>query len=62
MQTRIGLLVLLLILLAPRAGADEAGKFFTITVVDDQTGRGVPLVELQTTNNLRYYTDSNHVP
>src|SRR5262249_1453728 len=32
---------------------------FTITVVDDQTGRGVPLVELRTVNEVRLYTDSN---
>src|SRR5262249_47777809 len=34
---------------------------FAITVVDEETGRGVPLVELQTVNNIRYYTDSNGV-
>src|SRR3954465_3797809 len=32
---------------------------FAIEVVDDQTGRGVPMVELQTTSSIRYYTDSN---
>jgi len=32
---------------------------FDIRVVDDQTGRGVPLVELRTVSNLRYVTDSN---
>ncbi len=31
---------------------------FVITVVDEQTGRGVPLVELTTTNHLRHVTDS----
>lgn len=31
---------------------------FAIEVVDDQTGRGVPLVELRTVSNVRYYTDS----
>jgi hypothetical protein len=36
-------------------------KYFKITVVDEQTGRGVPLVELRTTNNLRFVTDSNGV-
>jgi hypothetical protein len=36
-------------------------KPFKITVVDDQTGRGVPLVELRTVNDLRYVTDSNGV-
>src|SRR5439155_23265809 len=38
-----------------------AGNYFTITVVDSQTGRGVPLVELRTVHNVRYYTDSNGV-
>jgi len=36
-------------------------KYFKIQVVDRQTGRGVPLVELRTTNNTRYYTDSNGI-
>lgn len=34
-------------------------KPFAIEVVDGQTGRGVPLVELKTVSNVRYYTDSN---
>src|SRR5438105_14725182 len=38
-----------------------AGNYFTITVVDSQTGRGVPLVELRTVHNVRYYTDRNGV-
>jgi hypothetical protein len=36
-------------------------KYFKIQVVDRQTGRGVPLVELRTTNNTRYFTDSNGI-
>jgi len=39
----------------------DDGGYFTIEVVDEQTGRGVPLVELQTVNNIRYYTDSNGI-
>ncbi len=35
--------------------------YFVIQVVDMQTGRGVPLVELRTTNNVRYYTDSGGI-
>lgn len=31
---------------------------FAVRVVDDNTGRGVPLVELRTTNQLRFVTDS----
>lgn len=32
--------------------------YFKITVVDLQTGRGVPLVELRTVSAIRHYTDS----
>ena len=32
--------------------------YFGIQVVDEQTGRGVPLVELRTTNEIAYVTDS----
>ena len=34
-------------------------RYFGIQVVDEQTARGVPMVELQTTSSARYYTDSN---
>jgi hypothetical protein len=43
------------------ANACLAHEFFKITVIDAQTKRGVPLVELRTTNEVRYYTDSNGV-
>src|SRR5438093_5808975 len=36
-------------------------KPFKITVVDEQTGRGVPLVELRTVNGIRLVTDSNGI-
>ena len=36
----------------------RAEQPFTIVAVDDQTGRGVPLVELRTVNNIVHYTDS----
>ena len=35
--------------------------YFRISVVDDATGRGVPLVEVRTTNDVKYFTDSNGV-
>jgi hypothetical protein len=41
--------------------AQESAGFFKIMVVDEQTGRGVPLVELKTTNNIRHYTDNNGI-
>jgi hypothetical protein len=34
------------------------GRAFTITVVDEKTGRGVPLVELRTVHGVRLITDS----
>ncbi len=33
--------------------------YFAIQVVDEETNRGVPLVLLETVNNIRFYTDSN---
>ncbi|MCL5279161.1 MAG: hypothetical protein M1376_04550 [Planctomycetes bacterium] len=42
--------------------AGEPGsEYFTIGVFDRQTGRGVPLVELRTTNSIRLFTDSNGI-
>ena len=40
---------------------DSPSKYFKIQVVDGQTGRGVPLVELRTVSNIRYFTDSNGI-
>lgn len=37
----------------------SANPYFQIQVVDDQTGRGVPLVELRTVNQMRFFTDSS---
>ncbi len=46
-------------LAAPLIAAAAEQRYFAIHVVDDQTGRGVPLVELKTTNELLFVTDSN---
>jgi hypothetical protein len=35
--------------------------YFRIDVVDAETGRGVPLVELKTTSQVSYFTDSNGI-
>lgn len=43
---------------APLSHAADRSQFFAIQVVDEQTGRGVPLVELETVNHLRFETDS----
>src|SRR5437762_9514398 len=42
--------------LAPSLHA--ASSYFGIEVVDDQTKRGVPLVELETVSHVRFVTDS----
>ncbi len=49
------------VILLNHGGGTLAHDFFKITVVDQQTKRGVPLVELRTTNEIRYFTDSNGV-
>ncbi|MDB5353276.1 MAG: hypothetical protein JWN86_4523 [Planctomycetota bacterium] len=56
----IGLLLAVSILAQAPAGpvAAEHPRPFVISVVDDQTGRGVPLVELTTVNQIRLVTDS----
>jgi hypothetical protein len=51
--------LLLTVVLAAQSGPH--GDWFRITVIDEQTGRGVPLVELETVNHIRFYTDSNGV-
>src|SRR5262245_30939669 len=38
-----------------------ASEYFKITLVDEQTGRGVPLVGLETVNHARWWTDSNGI-
>jgi len=52
---------LVMAVLAGGAGAAEKAECFRITVFDEQTGRGVPLVELETVNNIRHWTDSNGI-
>ena len=54
MISRLAIATLLLGLQA----ATDAGEPFAITVIDEQTGRGVPLVELTTTGGIAYITDS----
>jgi hypothetical protein len=49
-----------ILLTALLLAADPAAKasHFAIRVVDDETGRGVPLVELRTVHGVRLFTDS----
>ncbi len=57
----VALFVVLLMFFSNMSAASDVNDYFKITVVDDATGRGVPLVELNTTNHVRYYTDSNGI-
>ena len=54
------LLLLLVTCLTAHANVQSAERsdIFKIRVEDDETGRGVPLVELKTVTNQRYVTDS----
>ncbi|MDZ4683757.1 MAG: hypothetical protein SH850_01630 [Planctomycetaceae bacterium] len=52
---------LLLALLLAGAETPAANRPFAIEIVDQDTSRGVPLVELETTNNLVFVTDSRGV-
>lgn len=53
------LCLLLAALLLPLLRASAAPQeYFAIRAVDEQTGRGIPLVELRTVSNIRYVTDS----
>lgn len=43
------------------AAPPDHSRYFVIEVVDEQTGRGVPLVELRRTNEAGSFTDSNGI-
>ncbi len=55
------LISVLLSLALPAGAAQRPADYFKIVVVDQDTGRGVPLVELRTTYEVSYYTDSNGI-
>ena len=56
---RPGWIALVALHFATNLGADsEPSEYFRITVVDSATGRGVPLVELRTVNEVVKVTDS----
>lgn len=50
--------LLILCALALAAPAAAQSPYFEVQVLDDATSRGVPLVELEMTNSVRYVTDS----
>lgn len=63
MKTRLIERWFLMALFVPLSSAalEEASPYFQIQVIDQQTGRGVPLVELETVNNILYVTDSQGI-
>ncbi len=52
---------ILLALVFQASAAQQPADYFKIVVVDQDTGRGVPLVDLRTTNDVSHYTDSNGI-
>ncbi len=64
---RLFALALVAMHVLPAIQAEEARKPpqatqpFRIEIVDNETGRGVPLVELTTVNQIRYVSDSNGI-
>jgi hypothetical protein len=57
-MTWIARLAPLALALTTIGAAQQPAGPFAVHVVDEATGRGVPLVELKTVNAVRYYTDS----
>jgi hypothetical protein len=51
-------LLMVLFATADLFAADQSARPFRIHVVDEATGRGIPLIELITTNHVAYVTDS----
>lgn len=58
-QTYLFAFLVFIVFSLPALAADH--PYFKIRVIDDATGRGVPLVELRTVNEICYYTDSNGI-
>ena len=48
-------------MLVPLIATYGGSEYFQIKIVDQQTGRGVPLVRLTTNNHIDCYTDSNGI-
>ena len=61
-RLRAALLAVYCLVCVPFGAAAQTGTpYFKIQVVDRQTGRGVPLVELETVHHVRYVTDSGGI-
>jgi len=57
---RLRILLLFVVPLSSAIAVQQAERpYFGIHVVDDRTGRGVPLIELRTINDIVFHTDSS---
>ena len=54
-------LILVTLLVVIVTANSATSDYFAIVVVDEQTRRGVPLVELEMVNHARWWTDSNGI-
>ena len=61
MSKQARLVLFLSALLSSLEGIAATNDYFAIQVVDEDTGRGVPLVELRTVNSASWWTDSNGI-
>jgi hypothetical protein len=61
MNVRLATIAILTFCVLSTHSRGTPGDYFAITVIDEQTGRGVPLVELETVNHMRWWTDSNGI-
>jgi hypothetical protein len=54
-------LILSYLITSPGQLTTLPNPYYKIRVIDEETGRGIPMVELRTTNRISYYTDSNGI-
>ena len=62
MSLRLGVCLIIIVISYPRqiqSHVKTPSKYFAIRVVDAETNRGVPLIQLETVNHRKYWTDSN---
>src|SRR5689334_12571029 len=59
LHRRAGLYLFLALVLCLEPAGRAASPYFQIKVVDEATGRGIPLVEVATVNSIRHWTDSS---
>ncbi len=58
---RLSLFCVLVLIVSPSLRGSDTPRGFTVTVVDDRTNRGVPLIRLTAVDQTSYFTDSNGI-